>query len=243
VTDATLLEQLLELHFPEPPSILSAGHGAGHMFRGCRYQPTVTLDVRPLAGIDVHGSWDDLASLFSERRFQVVTWDPPHQTDGGTTALGGGWATDYGTAGAELRGQPNISFMYAPFLEAARAVLDPRGTLLAKIADQVHNGVLQLQAFDLVNELHSSDWHVCAVIPKRRAVVGDDPKWKRRFHVRQAWSYWICAHPHRRCPAVGVSLERPKCGGCGEPFTPRRTDQRSCGADKCRQRVHRKACA
>jgi hypothetical protein len=111
-SDALLVRDLIALHFAAAPSILDTTWGKGALWRGCPYQPTVRLDARPLLGVDVVGDWRELGSLFSDRRFEVVCWDPPHQCDGGTGALGGDWADDYGTPGAELRGQASIAVLY-----------------------------------------------------------------------------------------------------------------------------------
>jgi hypothetical protein len=235
-TDAGILSQLLGLHFDHEPTILDTTYGGGRMWRGCAYQPTTCFDVRALVGVDVVGAWDDLPRLFDGDEFQVVVYDPPHQTDGGRHALGGPWADAYGTAGTGVRGHLNISHLYPSFLEAARAVLEPTtGTVLAKIADQVHGGVQQLQAVDFVLAARAAGWTVCEMVPKLRRPGPLDPKWRRQLHMRKAWSYWICAHPGPRCPAVGVNLVL-RCAACGRDFRAARSDARTCG-DSCRQRL------
>jgi hypothetical protein len=239
-TDAGILSQLLGLHYDHEPQILDTCSGGGRMWRGCAYQPTTCFDVRALAGVDVVGEWDDLPRLFDADGFEVVVYDPPHQTDGGRHALGGGWANAYGTAGEGVRGHDNITHLYAGFLEAARAVLQAdTGTVLAKIADQVHAGVQQLQAVDFVIACREAGWTVCEMVPKLRRPGPMDPKWRRQFHIRKAWSYWICAHPSPKCPAVGVSLVRP-CEGCGRDFRAKRSDARICGRSRCQSRVYRR---
>lgn len=238
MSDAGIIGQLFALHYVEEPVILDATWGGGRMWKGCPYQPTTRFDVRPMPGVDVVGEWSQLPDLFLPHSFAAVVWDPPHQTDGGTHALGGGWADAYGTAGAGVRGHPNINHLYPGFLSAARAVLHPAdGTLLCKIADQTHGGLQHLQAVDFVLACRAAGWTVCEMVPKMRRPGPLDPKWRRQYHVRKAWSYWICAHPGPRCPAVGVALVR-ECEGCGRPFRARRVDARTCGT-ACRMRVHR----
>jgi hypothetical protein len=245
-SDAGILSQLLGLHYYHQPLLLDATWGRGAIWRGCPYQPTTRFDARPMPGVDVIGEWTQLPALFGPGAFQAIVWDPPHQTDGGNSALlgscaaakgaPGGWADAYGTAGANVRGFDNITHLYADFLEAARAILQPEvGMLLCKIADMVHAQEQQLQAVDFVLAARSAGWTVCEMVPKMRRPGPTDPRWRRQLHVRKAWSYWICAHPGPRCPAVGVALVRP-CEGCGRDFHAGRRHARTC-SDACRQRL------
>jgi hypothetical protein len=237
-SDAGILSQLVGLHYSHEPVILDATYGAGGIWKGCPYQPTARFDARSLPEVDVIGEWRQLPDLFEPGSFQVVVWDPPHQTDGGDRALGGAWAKTYGTAGDGVRGFPNINHLYPGFLEVARAVLQPQvGTLLVKIADQTHRGVQHLQAVDFVLACRAAAWTVCEMIPKMRRPGPIDPKWRRQLHIRKAWSYWICAHPGPRCPAVGVSLVRT-CEGCGRAFRSTRRHASTCGTP-CRMRLYR----
>lgn len=237
-SDAGLLSQLIGLHFFHEPLMLDATYGGGHMWRGCPYQPTTRFDRRPLTGVDVVGEWDDLPRLFGPAAFQLIVWDPPHQTDGGERAYGKGtWSEAYGTAAAELRGHMNISHLYPSFLEVARHVLVADGMLLAKVADMVHGSVQQLQAVDLVIAARAAGWTVCEMVPKMRQPTPNDPRWRRQLHIRKAWSYWIAMHPADRCTAIGVALVL-RCGVCGRDFRARRSDARTCGG-ACRMRVLR----
>jgi len=241
-TDAVLLAQLLALHFVQPPTVLDASWGRGQLWRGCSYQPTVRLDARPLPGVDVVGSWDELPRLFGPWSFQALVWDPPHMNDGGKQTYAD-WGDRYGVDGQNVRGRPDVTHLFAPFLVGASVVLGLEGLLLVKMADQVHGGLLHCQAFDLVQALEAAHWTVCGLVPKYRQTMGDDPKWKRRLHVRQSWSYWIAAHPGLRCPASGVELMRTCAApGCGVTFRPTRSTRQACSA-RCRQRVHRQGLA
>jgi hypothetical protein len=234
-SDAGILSQLIGLHYYHEPILLDATYGGGRMWRGCPYQPTTRFDTRALPG-----EWSELPRLFEPGAFQAIVWDPPHQTDGGQDALGGGWADGYGTAGVGVRGYLNISHLYAGFLEAARGVLHPLGgTLLAKIADQVHAQEQQLQAVDFVVACRLAGWTVCEMVPKMRRPGPMDPKWRRQLHMRKAWSFWICAHPGPRCPAVGVALVRP-CGGCGRDFHASRSHAKAC-SHRCQQRLWKRS--
>jgi hypothetical protein len=223
-----MLGQLIGLHYHHEPIMLDATFGGGRIWRGCPYQPTTRLDARPLPGVDVVGEWSQLPQLFAEGAFQAIVWDPPHQTDGGIAAMAGAWAENYGTTGENVRGFPNITHLYPGFLEAARPVLQPSvGTLLVKIADQVHDNEQQLQAVDFVIAARAAGWTVCEMMPKMRRPGPIDPRWRRQLHIRKAWSYWICAHPGPRCPAVGVLLVN-SCAECGRDFRASRSDARFC---------------
>jgi hypothetical protein len=235
-SDASILDQLIGLHFAAPPVVLDATWGRGVIWRGSAYQPTTRFDLRPMPGVDVVGEWRELPQLFGTGAFQLVVWDPPHQTDGGERAFSKGtWSMAYGTAARELRGHHNITHLYAGFLEAARQVLRADGVLLAKIADMVHASVQQLQAVDLVVAARQAGWTVCEMVPKMRQPTPTDPRWRRQMHVRKAWSYWICAHPGPRCTSIGVALLR-SCAACGRGFPARRGDAKTCGG-ACRERL------
>jgi hypothetical protein len=238
-SDAGILSQLIGLHYANPPTLLDATYGGGRMWKGCPYQPTTRFDARKLPGIDIVGQWSDLPNLFDPAAFQVAVWDPPHMTDGSMGAMRGTWDDMYGIGGSNMRGNLNISYLYGGFLEAIRTVLAlADGTLLAKIADQVHGQVQQLQAVDFVIACRTAGWTVCEMVPKMRQPGPMDPKWRRQYHVRKAWSYWICAHPGPRCPAVGVDLLVP-CQALKCPrgyFRAQRSTARYC-SDACRMRA------
>lgn len=238
-SDAAILSQLIGLHYDHEPIALDATWGGGRIWRGCPYQPSTRFDARELPGVDVVGEWENLPDIFEPGVFQLVVWDPPHQTDGGMAALQGKWGEAYGTTGANVRGFDNINHLYPGFLTAARQILHPEvGMLLCKIADQVHQGEQQLQAVDFIIACRAAGWSVCEMVPKMRRPGPTDPRWRRQLHIRKAWSYWICAHPGPRCPAVGVSLVK-RCEGCGRDFRARRNDAIVCGVP-CRMRLYRR---
>lgn len=234
----SVLSDIIALHFAEPPRILDASYGRGTIWRGCRYGPDVRMDKRPLPNVDVVGDWNELGELFERGSFDIIPWDPPHQTDGGARALGGDWADRYGTADPALRGRANINHLYPPFLAAAAAVLAPGGCVLAKIADQAHgNSRQQLQSVAFVTAAEAMGWEVCEKVPVFTGVKPPDPRWQRQRRIRKSWCYWICAHPDR-CGASGIVLW-DDCPFCGRRYSPRRQEQRTCGRAVCRQRRHR----
>ncbi len=89
--------------------------------------------------------------MFPSSSVVAIVFDPPHVSDAGHGIVGAAeWADRYGTRSPGLRGD-NIAHLFPPFLVAARAVLQPEtGSMLAKIADQVHTGTKQLQHVDFV---------------------------------------------------------------------------------------------
>lgn len=241
-SDAAILGQLIGLHYHHEPITLDATWGRGAIWRGSPYQPTTRFDQRARPGVDVVGKWKDLPQLFGPAAFQVLVWDPPHQTDGGERAFSKGeWAEAYGTADAELRGHDNISHLYPGFLDSARQILVPNGMLLAKVADMVHGSEQQLQAVDLVVAARAAGWVVCEMMPKMRQPTPNDPRWRRQLHIRKAWSYWICAHPCAKCPAEGVPLLVPcQAPKCDRYFPAQRSTARYCSeACNSRARYHR----
>jgi hypothetical protein len=243
-TSGSVLGDLIDLHFRRPPRILDASWGRGGIWTTCRHRPTVRLDKRALPNVDVVGDWNALGELFRPASFHAVIWDPPFQTDGGHGALadsGGAsdWADRYGTADAELRGQPNISHLFPGFLAAAAAVLDVRvGCVLVKMGDQAHgNSRQQLQSVDFVTAARAAGWTVCEMIPLFTGTKPDSSLWRQQVRVRKSWCYWICAHPGP-CRADGI-VRSATCSACGDLYAPRRRDQHTCGRDRCRKRRSR----
>jgi hypothetical protein len=231
------LRVLLGLHcLAARPRILDASWGHGRLWRGLPYRP-VRFDVRAELDVDVAGNWRDLASIFPTASFDVVVWDPPHINDAGRNGIVGGqeWGDRYGTLSDGLRGE-NIAGLFPPFLEAARAILAPDGCLVAKIADQVHCGLKQLQHVDFVVAARELGWTVCECEPKPRSSTLADPKWRQQLHLRST-TFWLVAHPGPTCPGSGVQLVAI-CAVCGLPFRPRRSDART-HAGKCRQKAYR----
>jgi hypothetical protein len=134
--------------------------------------------MRPETKPDVVGDWNRLDELFGPDSFDVVIWDPPHITDAGLGLVGTrAWADRYGTRSPGLRAVSNCH-LFAPFLESARMVLDPKhGTLIVKLADQVHAGQLQWQPFELRRVAGELGWLACDYQVRVRPQP-IDPKWQ-----------------------------------------------------------------
>ena len=170
-----------------------------------RYRFT-RLDARVETQPDVVGDWNRLGELFHARSFDAVVWDPPHITDAVHGLVGTAeWADRYGTHSPGFRAI-NICHTFAPFLTAARAVLDPSGgTLTVKLADQVHSGQSQWQPFELRSIALELGWLACDYQVRLRAQPAD-PKWKVQRHVRRGATFWIALHTSERCPSRGIDL-------------------------------------
>lgn len=192
-TDPEALDSLLSIHAVDQPRILDVTYNRGRIWGELPYKPT-RLDRDPtLLALGFTDRVADFGALpFEDATWDVVVFDPPHQTDGGKDALGGKWATDYGTDAADMRG-PNIEPIFAPFLLEARRVLAPGGIVLAKIADQIHASAYQAQHIAFINAARGFGLELIDLAIKVSANRGSlvDPKWKRVCHLRQIHTYWI----------------------------------------------------
>src|SRR5579871_2247721 len=103
---------------------LGAAAASGH-----QPDPALSTDPSRRSGEtqpDLVGDWNRLGELFAAKSFGVLAWDPPHITDAGHGLVGTADLVDRcGTHSAGIKAI-NICHTFAPFLRAARAVLDPR---------------------------------------------------------------------------------------------------------------------
>jgi hypothetical protein len=170
-SDSAILAELLALHAVDGP-VLDASWGSGGIWSRAlleRYRPT-RVDARPETHPDVVGDRNRLDELFPSSAFTTAIWDPPHISDAGGGLVGdASWAGRYGTRSAGLRGE-SICHLFELFLRSVREVLDLcRGTLLVKLADQVHQGELQFQPFWLWRTAVDLGWFACDEIVRKRA--------------------------------------------------------------------------
>ena len=244
-SDPQLLRILLGLH-AVGDRILDATAAHGRVWRGLipPYAP-VRFDRRALPGVDVVGEWRQMADLFVPSSFDVILFDPPHMRHAGANGIvgGRGWGDRFGTLSPgldddELADGDSINHLFRPFLEASRSVLTPEGCLIAKIADQVHSGSKQLQHVDFINAARELGWTICECEPKPGSSTLTDPKWQRQLHLRST-TYWIVAHPCRKCPADGVRVVST-CEVCGLAFKPKRADAKFHPGGACRQKAYRR---
>jgi hypothetical protein len=203
--DQDALTALLALHAPPDPRILDVTHNRGRMWKGLPYRPHRS-DRDP--ELHEQGFTDTVADFrelpFPQGSFDVVVFDPPHQSDGGDNALGGDWGERYGTAGYEC--DPSDTFD-AFLTEAARVLVPRSGMVLAKIADQVHT-VYRWQHIDLVVAARAAGFTPCDLILRVALSRGQliDPRWKRIGHVRQVHTYWLALRNGSQCYAATAPL-------------------------------------
>jgi len=211
--DQDALRALLTLHAPPNPRILDVTYNRGRMWQGLGYCPHRSdRDVLLLEQGITDTAADCRVLPFADESFDVVVFDPPHQSDGGTNALGGDWGQRYGTAAFD--GDP--SDLFEPFLSEARRVLvSDTGMVLAKIADQVHS-VYRWQHVDLIVAGRSAGFTPCDLVLRVSMSRGSliDPRWKRVGHVRQVHTYWIALRNGSHCysptaPAASRDLTIP----------------------------------
>jgi hypothetical protein len=239
-SDPSILAELLALH-AAPGPVLDASWGSGGIWprRLLDHYRPLRLDARPETQPDVVGDWNRLGELFPSSAFATALWDPPYLSDAGAGLVGAAsWGARYGTRGPGLRGK-SVCHLFEPFLASVRQVLDPaRDTLIVKLGDQVHQGQLQWQPFELRRVALELGWLACDYQVRVRAQPLD-PKWKAQRHARRGATFWLAFHTGPRCPNPGLDLVRVCAGATdGHLFRPRRRDQLTY-SDRCRQRRHR----
>lgn len=186
--DQAAIISLLSLHALTDPRILDVTHNSGRMWAGVPYTPTRSdydQDRFDAGEIDMVADCRKLP--VDDGSYDVLVFDPPHQADGGKTALGGGWAKRYGTG----KGDP--AELYEPFMIEAYRVLAANGIVLAKLSDQVHGGKYRPQHIWLIQHAQTHGFTFCDLmirVAKQRAGL-IDPKWKIIAHVRQIHTYWL----------------------------------------------------
>jgi hypothetical protein len=201
------LRFLIAQHAVDNPGILDASYNEGKMWIGIESGYNLTrLDKDPWPKVDVVGNWNDLPMLFGDRRFDVIVWDPPYLTDAGKGLAGkGAYGKQYGTSDDELKGKPNIAFMFAPFLAAAKAVLQPKtGIIVTKISDAVHDNARQWQHHKFVAAGIEAGFTACEEVPTHPPSL-DTALWKRRYHIDSA-TYWYVLRNGKECRGPGVGV-------------------------------------
>jgi hypothetical protein len=231
-SDQDCLRDLIELHAPSEPAILDVTYGAGRMWRGLPWQPVERVDSRPLPNLTWVGDFRHLPVEWNER-FDLVVFDPPHMTDAGRNSR---YAERFGASVESVQGHADIGHLYRPFLREARRVLRPGGIILAKIADQVHRGVMRWQMVDFILATRET----AGLTPCDRQIK-DEPRastlrghnWQIQRHTRRAEVFWVVVRKgacHRRDGLHVVQEKRksPRTPGalsvCAKGATPGRAE-------------------
>jgi hypothetical protein len=117
--------------------------------------------------------------------------------------------------------------------------LDPTaGTLVIKMADQVHNGRLLRQPYLLEKIARDLGDHVCDCVTRDRVQLPHNTTIIQR-HFRRESTTWLVLHMANACPGGGIR-RKLVCPDCGCAFTRKRRDQQTC-SDTCRKRKQRDA--
>lgn len=197
--DHEAIDTLVEIHARPAATILDCTHNAGKMWKGSKYQPSVTMDVDPAHSPDVVG--DFRAMPFGDASFDVIVFDPPHLPNAyATNDRTSGHADVYGVRVQDAaRSGDNVGGLFPPFLREAKRVLRDEGIVLCKLTDLVHNHRYQWQLVSFINDVRDAGLTPCDLLIKRDPAGGNlkSSKWKRVYHLRRVHSYFIVVRKGR----------------------------------------------
>lgn len=196
-TDQDCLRQLLPLHAAAEPRILDVTFGRGRMWRGLTYEPWRN-DGDAALDVDSHHDFRALPAEWTGM-FDVVVFDPPHIAEAGANSR---YAEHFGLRHEDVQHKPDVSHLFAPFLVEAERVLKRKGTILAKIIDQVHRGRYRHQYVDFVQAVRDTPRLVACeplVKEERRAETMTGHNWQVVHHSRRAHTFWCVAKKGSRC--------------------------------------------
>lgn len=199
--DYEVLDCLIELHAKSTNKMLDCTYNKGTMWKNCKYQPHVKMDIVPSHPINVVA--DFCALPFDNEIFDVIVFDPPHlTTDAASENSSKMWEDRYGITNNGIgRDGDNISGMFLPFLVEAKRVLNKSGIIIAKIADMVHNHRYQWHHVDYVNEVNKIGMTPCDLLIKKDPSAGNlqSSKWKNAKHLRKCHCYFIVVRNGKKC--------------------------------------------
>lgn len=235
-TDASILERLLAIHHAPNTLVVDLSGGLRRLWTNAlleRYRPLFLdndLSKRP----DIIGDWNEQHLDFARGSVGTEVWDPPMMSDDRGRL---GYAQKYGTGTAKLKGARAVIQQFGPLLDSSSYALIPgRGTLICKMADQVHDEALQWQPYELWKIATERGWYACDRKERARAQPPHNTTITQR-HIRRGTTHWLVFHNFEGCAGSGIAVQR-RCLGCGELFPVTRRDRQTCG-DTCRQRVSR----
>lgn len=246
MTDPEILGELLAIHHAPGSKVADQSGGLKRLWTQAliaQYQP-IFVDIDPAKEPDIVGDWNQQHTYFVAHSIGTELWDPPMIGDAGRRGLVGGrangYGNKYGTGTEQLKGATAVVDLFAPFLDSAWQSLEPgRGTLICKIADQVHAQQLQFQPYCLWRIATERGWFACDRVERERAQPPHNTTLTQR-HIRRGVTHWLVFHNTAECPGEGIAVRR-HCDGCDAVFVVRRSDQQTCGQAVCRQRVSRMA--
>jgi hypothetical protein len=233
VTDPQILRSLLRIHAETQHRVIDITAGDRKLWTKplIEWWSPMFIDRDPAKRPDHVAEWSQLPTLFGTVRAYTILADPPHAADWGQTSTIG-YPERYGVG--ELKGADAVIEQFAPLLEVVRAIWHPTdGTLIVKMADQVHDEVLQAQPHWLWAEALRQGLCLCDEKVRLRGQPVHNTTMTQR-HIRRGETFWQVYHPTAQCPGEGIGIRRD-CWNCGKRFVVQRSDQRTCGADRCRQ--------
>lgn len=198
--DCQLLPEMLRFYAPAGACVLDCTANKRRMWKGVQIDPSpVFMDIDPSVSPDVVGDFREMP--FSNGSFDVIVFDPPHITHGGSTRSAERHNASIVRAfGLTNAGSAyNISGFFEPFLREARRVLRPDGLVFAKLKDNVHNHASQWILAHWINAVWACEGLTpCDLIVKRDPSAGMvDPKWQTAHHARNVHCWWAVVRKGR----------------------------------------------
>jgi 16S rRNA G966 N2-methylase RsmD len=179
----------------EKPHVLDATYNIGNSWKGLPFQPWIKADLYPQAKDVQAVNWNDLAHHFWPAQFDMIYFDPPHQSDGGHNQ-DKEWVEKYRTD--MIKGE-NIASIFSVILSQSSRILTPKGIVLFKISDQVHAQKQQMQHCMLWQEAIRAGWTVCDYQIKIRPSNRPDPKHKQVLHYGKNCSFFLILRHDGKC--------------------------------------------
>ena len=217
VSDADLLNLFLGVHSVDLPrerstDLVDPCFNVGTMWHGVPYQP-LRCDISPafLPDLDHVADWSDLPMRVGQHVVKTIVADPPHMRHNGQTSVLRALNQGPDSEGNDILAQ------VATLLDAAHKLLHPtEGTLILKIADQVHGGPRQWQPDKVLDLAEQIGLWTC----DRWVNPSEQMPQTRRHMVRHLPSqvHWLALHsgPRDHCPGPGFVLPgRIHCAYCG----------------------------
>lgn len=210
--DRDVLALALGVHAdPDPAGLLiDPCWNRGSIWKGTDYHP-LRCDINAaLPNLDIVADWRKLPRFVGYGRALTIVADPLHADDVGRTSIWQRYAADENP----FRRTRSVVAQVTDLLLVSSYMLDPdRGTLILKIADQVHSGVRQWQPDQIKRAAALRGWLLCDewVVP---AANVPDPKHITLRHMRSQ-VHWLVLHTGPECPGPGLKLPgRIRCAHC-----------------------------
>jgi SAM-dependent methyltransferase len=191
-TDAALLDKMLTFYPNWPPLfILDCTYNAGRMWKGSRYAQTVVgMDINPAVKPHLVDDNRTMSSIRDEV-CDVVVYDPPHVPNQGRDNKKD-FVERFGLNVKAGKDEGwSLGHTHLPVLQQCKRVLKPKGLVLAKVCDYVHNHRYTWGLCDFIAAVKAAGMTPCDLIIKTRKGPIVDPKWKVRHHVRRCHVYWV----------------------------------------------------